>query len=38
MKLSLKDKVELNKLKAVTEEKVRVKLAAGCNHYYTMEM
>lgn len=38
IKLSLKDQVEHYKLKAVTEEKVRVKLAPGCNHYYTMEM
>jgi glucosamine--fructose-6-phosphate aminotransferase (isomerizing) len=38
IKLSLKDQVEQHKLKAVTEEKVKTKLAEGCDHYYTMEM
>ena len=34
----MNDKVELHKIKAVTEEKVRVKLPDGVKHYYTMEM
>jgi len=25
-------------LKTVTEEKVRIELPPGCDHYYTMEM
>lgn len=38
VKLSLTDRVESNVLKTVTEEKVRIELPPGIDHYYTMEM
>lgn len=36
--MSLTDKVERFKLKKVTEEKVKIALPDGINHYYVMEM
>jgi glutamine---fructose-6-phosphate transaminase (isomerizing) len=38
MKLSLTDRVESTLLKTVTEEKVKIALPPGIDHYYTMEM
>ena len=38
MKLSLTDRVESTILKTVTEEKVKIALPPGIDHYYTMEM
>ena len=38
IRLSLRDKVEKHKLRAVREELVRVKKPEGIDHYYIMEM
>lgn len=36
--MSLTDRVESRLLQTVTEEKVRIELPPGIDHYYTMEM
>ena len=38
VKLSLVDKVESRKLQTVNEEKVKIALPPGIDHYYVMEM
>ena len=38
VKLSLTDRVQSEVLKTVTEEKVKIELPPGIDHYYTMEM
>jgi len=38
VKLTLNDKVEHHKIKAVTEERVKIEKPPGIDHYYVMEM
>jgi len=38
LRLSLKDKVEHTKIRTIVEEGIKVKLPAGVDHYYVMEM